>query len=80
MTPREREVFDLSEAGLSRRQIAARMGIKERTVENLLQRVCVHSRSPVRTDAIRGSAALLAAICRHCPEQLQMQPGRRACL
>ena len=41
LTPREREVAELAASGLASREIAARLGITQRTVDNMLGRVYV---------------------------------------
>ena len=41
LTPREREVAELAAGGLASREIAVRLGITQRTVDNMLGRVYV---------------------------------------
>jgi NarL family two-component system response regulator LiaR len=47
LTGRETEIFNLVKNGLSNIQIAARLGISKRTVENMLS--CVYSKTGIKT-------------------------------
>jgi DNA-binding NarL/FixJ family response regulator len=47
LTKREKEIFSLVKTGLPNRQIAARLGISHRTVENILS--CVYDKFGIRS-------------------------------
>jgi DNA-binding NarL/FixJ family response regulator len=58
LTPREREVLDLMARGLANKQIAARLGISERTVKFHVSAVFAKLGASNRTEAVARAARL----------------------
>lgn len=77
MTPREQQVLDLLDEGLTQREIARRLDLSIGCVSKY---VCTARGSDhISNASIRASsAALVAAIRQHHPEQLLMRPGTRS--
>jgi DNA-binding NarL/FixJ family response regulator len=67
LTPREREIVTLAAGGLSNRQIAQRLVVSVRTVENHLYRACAKLGTTDRTE--------LAALLHDHQQHLSTQTG-----